>query len=88
MFKTKYTITILNSKWELLKKVGVDVIPRKDEFIYMDVQYYIVLNVIHDLTTKPNVLVVIDEFTPKIDDKYISNNQQLIEDIKKISKKA
>lgn len=89
MFKLKINVSILNSKWVMIKKVELDAIPRKDEFIYMDEQYYIVLNVIHDLTSKPSLLVVVvDEFIPKIGDKYISNNQQLIEDMKKILKKA
>lgn len=79
MFKTKYTVTILNSKWELIKKLELEVIPRKDEFIYMNAQYYIVLNVIHDLSSKPHVLVVINEFKKTLGDNYISNTQQLIE---------
>jgi hypothetical protein len=48
MFNKKYKVTILDSKWDVLKdSVYLDVIPRKEEYIFMNDQYYSVLNVIH-----------------------------------------
>ena len=69
MFRTKYTVSILNSKWEPLKRnLKLSVIPRCDELIYMDEQYFTVLKVIHMLNEKQDIFVVIDEMTPKLND--------------------
>ncbi len=57
MFKRKYTITLLSSKWIPIKtNIKLMVIPRKDEFIYLDNQYYEVLNVIHNINNKKDIL--------------------------------
>jgi hypothetical protein len=62
MFKTKYTVSILNSKWEPIEiKLKLQVIPRMDEYIYLNGQYYQVLNVIHQLKNKHEIFVVINE---------------------------
>jgi hypothetical protein len=62
MFKRKYTISILNVKWEPIKSnVKLSVLPRKDEFIYLDNQYYEVLNIIHTLNEKQDIFVIISE---------------------------
>lgn len=69
MFKTKYTISLLNSKWE---KINIDmkfkVIPRRDEYIYLNNQYYQVLNVVHQLNDKQEIFIVINEAFFKLDD--------------------
>lgn len=63
MFRTKYKVTLLDSKWIPIK-IGVKffVIPRKDEFIYID-KYYRVLNVVHNISDKHDILVVVEEFS-------------------------
>ena len=62
MFERKYTISILNSKWEEIKRnIKIDVIPRRDEFIYLDDQYYEVLNIVHTLDEKQDIFVIINE---------------------------
>jgi len=62
MFERKYTISILNSKWEEIKRnIKIDVIPRRDEFIYLDNQYYEVLNIVHTLDEKQDIFVIINE---------------------------
>lgn len=62
MFKTKYTVSILNSKWEPIKiKLKLQVIPRRDEYIYLNGQYYQVLNVVHQFNTKQEIFIVINE---------------------------
>lgn len=64
MFQTKYTVSILNSKWEPIKRnLKLRVIPRRDEFIFLDEQYYSVLNVVHRLNDKQDIFVIIDEIS-------------------------
>ena len=64
MFSTKYNTTLLDSKWSVIKNnVKINVIPRKNEYVYYVDRYYHVVNVIHDLTTKHNVLIILEELT-------------------------
>jgi hypothetical protein len=66
MFKTKYTTTLLDSKWSVIKNgVIFKVIPRKDEYIYYNDMYYQVLNVVHNLTLKHEILIIVEEFSQK-----------------------
>ncbi len=44
----------------------MDIVPQRDEYIYMDDKYYNVLNVVHSMGKKHNILVVIDETKPKV----------------------
>lgn len=72
MFKRKYTVTLLNSKWEIVKRnVNFTIIPRKDEYIYLDEQYYEVVNVVHMLNKKQDIFVIISEVENKIQIKNI-----------------
>jgi hypothetical protein len=62
MFKKKYTISILDSKWIPIKRsVKMEVVPRRDEYIWFEEKYYIVLNVVHSITDKQEVFVVVEE---------------------------
>ena len=62
MFNKKYTITFLNSKWEVIKKdIKVVAIPRRDEHIWFGEKYFSVLSVVHSLTGKHDILVVIEQ---------------------------
>jgi hypothetical protein len=62
MFNKKYTITFLNSKWEVIKKdIKVVAIPRRDEYIWFDEKYFTVTNVVHSFIGKHDILVVIEE---------------------------
>lgn len=62
MFKTKYTVSILDSKWNPINiKLKLAVIPRRDEFIFLDGQYYSVLNVVHMVNKKQDIFVIINE---------------------------
>ena len=68
MFRTKYTVSILNSKWEPIKRnLKFSIIPRKNEFIFLNNQYHEVLNVIHMLNDKQDIFIIINElpFQPK-----------------------
>jgi len=58
----KYNITILDSKWSPIKSnLKVNTIPRSGEFIYLDEQYYEVLNVVHSINKKHEIFVVVSE---------------------------
>lgn len=62
MFKIKYNITLLDSKWSVIKNnVILEVIPRKDEYIYLIDKYYQVLNVIHNIGKKHDIIIIIKE---------------------------
>lgn len=64
MFKRKYTITLLDSKWSVIKNgVIFKVIPRKGEFIYYNDKYYHVINVVHNLIIKHDILIIVEEYT-------------------------
>ena len=78
MFKRKYTTTLLDSKWSVIKNgVIFKVIPRKYEYIYYNDMYYQVLNVVHNLTVKHEILIIVEEFSQK---KVLetTNNQSII----------
>lgn len=62
MFRRKYNITLLDSKWNPIKyNMKFYCVPRKSEFIYLD-KYYEIINVVHDVSNKHNILVVVSEF--------------------------
>jgi hypothetical protein len=62
MFKKKYSISILDSKWIPIKRnVKMEVVPRRDEYVWFEEKYYIVLNVVHSITDKLEVFVVVEE---------------------------
>jgi hypothetical protein len=71
-FYKKYTLTILNSKWEPIKNnLKLNYIPRKGEYIYMDSKYFDVLNVVHMLNGKHKIFIIVEESTIKLE---IKNN--------------
>lgn len=62
MFKTKYNVSLLDSKWNIVKKnVSLFSLPRKDEYIFFNDLYYEVLNVVHDINKKHLIYVIINE---------------------------
>jgi hypothetical protein len=67
-FSKKYTVTFLNSKWEIVKsEIKLKTIPKRDEYVYMDNKYYDVLNVVHSISKKHKILVVIEETKTKFE---------------------
>jgi hypothetical protein len=69
MNELKYTVSILTSKWQPIKRnVEMVIIPRRDEYIYLNKQYYQVLNVIHTLNEKQDIFVIVEE---------VSNNSNM-----------
>jgi hypothetical protein len=62
MFKSKYNVCLLDSKWNVVKKsVKLYSVPRRDEYIFFDGLYYEVLNVVHDINKKHLLYVIINE---------------------------
>jgi hypothetical protein len=79
MFETKYTVSILNSKWEIVKSnLKLKVIPRQDEYIYLDEKYLNVLKVIHMLNEKQDIFIVIDELFEAPTKTNLIDNQLVI----------
>lgn len=80
MFQTKYTISILNSKWEPIKRnLKLKVIPRENELIFLDEKYFNVIKVIHMLNEKQDIFIIIDDLVDddkniKLSDSQIVNN--------------
>lgn len=76
MDEIKYTVSILNSKWQPIKRnVELVIIPRKDEFVYMDEQYYEVLNIVHMLNEKQDIFVIVNEMIKNINPQESENQQ-------------
>lgn len=76
MFRTKYTISLLDSKWQPLKRnLKVDVIPRANEFLYMDDKYHKIINVIHTLDGKQEIFIIIEDLATSIshDNQQVTN---------------
>lgn len=67
MFNSKYLIHFLNEKWQVVKTQKLKSIPRTNEFVYFDdlKTYYRVVCVVHQMTKKHDILVVIKEFSLK-----------------------
>jgi len=62
MFRTKYKVTLIDSKWNVVKKnVKLSVLPRRDEYVFFDSLYFLVLNVVHALDGKQGVFIIINE---------------------------
>jgi hypothetical protein len=62
MFKIKYTVSFLDSKWNLVKNnIKLYTVPRKDEYVFFDGLYYEVLNVVHTIDKNHSIYVIINE---------------------------
>ena len=62
MFKKKYSVSIIDSKWNAIKRnLELSFIPRNDEFIFYDDTYYKVLNVIHRVNSIQAVFIVVEK---------------------------
>jgi len=58
----KFSISILNSKWSPIKRnIKILFLPRKGEFIYLENQYYEVINIVHTITEKQDVFIIVKE---------------------------
>jgi hypothetical protein len=61
MFKPKYTITLINSKWEVIERnANISLLPRSGEYLFHNKQYYEVINVVHMLNKVQDIFVIIE----------------------------
>jgi hypothetical protein len=76
MFKLKYTISILDSKWQPIKRnLKLSIIPRINEYIFLNDQYHKVINVVHTFNKTQDVFLIIEEIVQEIS----VDNQQVTE---------
>lgn len=62
MFSTKYKVTILDSKWSVVKNnIKLLVVPRQGEYIYLDNKYVKVINVVHSIDIKHTIFIVVED---------------------------
>jgi hypothetical protein len=62
MFKRKYNTSLLDSKWNPIKRnLKLSIIPRINEYIYYEDKYYMVLNVVHQLNDKHDIFIIVEE---------------------------
>jgi hypothetical protein len=65
MFKRKYKVSMLDSKWNPIKRnVKLDVIPKSDEYIWDTTKYYRVINVVHSIDKKHEIFIIVEEYIP------------------------
>ena len=76
MFQTKYSVSILNSKWEIIEsKLKLKVIPRQYELLYLNDKYLTVIKVIHMLNKTQDIFVVVEDLEDQPDKINLSDNQ-------------
>jgi hypothetical protein len=62
VFRKKYTVVILNSKWEVLEKnLKVEILPRPKEYIWSGTKYYQVVHVVHNITSTQQISLIVEE---------------------------
>ena len=84
MFRAKYNVTILDSKWQVVKNnVTLFVIPRQGEYIYMDDKYVNVLNVVHSIDVKHVIYIIIEEILKQPQNNLSADNQVVSDNDKK-----
>ena len=61
MFKKKYKVVIIDSKWKILENnLKLEVLPRQKEYIWSGIKYYQVLNVVHNIKEPKVVSIIVD----------------------------
>lgn len=62
MFTRKYKATLMYSKWEVLKKdLKFTIIPKKNEYIFFEGSYYLVVSVIHVMNKNQLIYIIVEE---------------------------
>jgi len=65
---SSYSITLMNSEWDImLPSLKVKHIPRVGELIYLDSDktYYNVISVIHNVSKKHSIFVIVELYDKK-----------------------
>ena len=88
LFKPKYTISFLDSKWNPIKRhIKMSSIPRADEMIYHEGSYYTVINVVYTLNKTQEVLIIMEKTIIKNGSKT-PENEGIEKKVKKSCKKT
>lgn len=67
-FRKKVKYTLLNKEWEVkFNNVEFKSQPRENELLFIEKEYYRVLNVIHESDLKKNIIIVIELFGNKVE---------------------
>lgn len=62
MFRKKNIVSLIDSNWnEIERNIHLRVIPNKGEFIWYHDEYYSVLNVVHMINQKNEILLIINK---------------------------
>lgn len=62
MFKKKYKVSVLDSKWEIIKNsLVLEIIPRINEYLWLHDKYYLVIGVVHSIQEKNAVFLIVEE---------------------------
>lgn len=67
LFKKKYTLVLLDSKWNVLEKnLKLRHVPRQKEYIWLKGKYYQVTHIVHNILPIQQISIVVAEVEPKI----------------------
>lgn len=62
-FNKKVKYTVLNKDWTVLfDNLAFKIEPRENELIFDGSIYYKVLNLVHDVDLKKNIIIVVEQF--------------------------
>jgi|688.fasta_scaffold464945_2 hypothetical protein len=87
LFKQKYTISFVDSKWNPIKRhIKMFTVPRADELIHYEGEYYTVINIVYTLNKTKEVLVILEKTITKKEVKT-PENEGLEKKLKKVVKK-
>lgn len=61
MFTKKYKISLIDSKWNpITRSLKIEFLPRANELIYYNEQYYNIVNVIHDFSREQSLVLIVE----------------------------
>jgi nitrogenase subunit NifH len=87
LFKRKYTISFVDSKWNPIKRhIKMSTIPRADELIHYENVYYTVINIVYTLNKSEEVLVILEKIITK-NEAETPENEGIEKKLKKVVKK-
>jgi len=67
MFSKKYSVSLLDSKWNIIKSnIKLSSLPRRDEYVWDVNVYYRVLNVVHSTDKNHGTYVIVEQFGEKL----------------------
>jgi hypothetical protein len=62
MFTKKYNVSLLDGNWQpITRKLKLNVVPRKGEYIWYLEKYYLILNIVYTLNKNDEIILVVEE---------------------------